>query len=120
MAFDVLGRLYTDTAGDVIRVLTHAGSYPVTGLLVIATAAWAARHQRAREGIALVVAHLLTFVAVHLAKDWEARPRPSGAHSDTDWALAIPPAIPPTRSPGSPARSCWRAAATAGRRASRS
>ena len=25
-AFDVLGTLYTDTAGDVIRVLTHAGS----------------------------------------------------------------------------------------------
>ena len=89
MAFDVLGRLYTDPAGDVIRVLTHAGSYPVTGLLVIVTAAWAARHLRAREGIALVVAHLLTFVAVHLAKDWEARPRPSGAHSET-LGLAYP------------------------------
>jgi membrane-associated phospholipid phosphatase len=83
MAFAVLGRLYTDTAGDIVRVLTHAGSYPVTGLLVIVTAAWAARHRRAREGIALVIAHLLTFVAVHLAKDWEARPRPSGAHSET-------------------------------------
>jgi membrane protein DedA with SNARE-associated domain/membrane-associated phospholipid phosphatase len=89
MAFDVLGKLYTDQAGDVIRVLTHVGSYPVTGVLVIATAAWAARHQRAREGIALVAAHLLTYVAVHLAKDAEARPRPGGAHSDTE-GLAYP------------------------------
>ena len=29
-AFDLLGALYTDSAGAVIRVLTHVGSYPVT------------------------------------------------------------------------------------------
>ena len=88
-AFDFLGRLYTDPAGDAVRFLTHVGSYPVTGLLVIATAAWAARHQRAREGIALVVAQLLVLVAVHVAKDAEGRPRPSGAHSNTE-GLAYP------------------------------
>ncbi|HYH89037.1 MAG TPA: VTT domain-containing protein [Solirubrobacteraceae bacterium] len=88
-AFDVLGSFYTDPVGDVIRVLTHVGSYPVTGVIVIATATWAARHGRAREGIALVVAHVLLFAAVHIAKDAEGRPRPSDQLSDTE-GLAYP------------------------------
>jgi undecaprenyl-diphosphatase len=74
---------------DVIRVLTHLGSLPVTAALVIVTAIWAARHDRAREGGALVVAHALTFAAVHIAKDAWGRPRPSGQLSDTE-GLAYP------------------------------
>ncbi len=88
-AFDLLGALYTDSAGAVIRVLTHVGSYPVTALVVIATAIWAARHDRVREGLALVVAHALLYFAVHIAKDAEGRARPSGQHSDTE-GLAYP------------------------------
>ena len=81
-AFALLDPLYLPTAGDIVRVLTHVGSYPVTAALVIVTAIWAARHRRAREGAALVVAHVLTFAAVHLAKDHWERPRPTGQHSD--------------------------------------
>ena len=88
-AFDLLGALYTDPARDVVRVLTHIGSLPVTSVVVVVTAAWATRAGRAREGAALVVAHALTFVCVHLAKDAEARPRPAGQHSNTE-GLAYP------------------------------
>jgi len=88
-AFDIARSLYTGTAVDVVRVLTHLGSLPVTAALVILTAIWAARHDRAREGVALVVAHALTFVCVHIAKDVSDRPRPSGQLSDTA-GLAYP------------------------------
>jgi undecaprenyl-diphosphatase len=83
-AFDVFDTLYNATAIDLVRVLTHVGSYPVTAVLVVATAVWAARHGRAREGAALVFAHALLFFAVHAAKDAEARARPTGQHSDPD------------------------------------
>jgi membrane protein DedA with SNARE-associated domain len=83
-AFDLLDPLYVETAGSVVRVATHVGSYPVTAAIVIATAIWAARHQRAREGAALVFAHALTFAAVHIAKDAHARLRPTGQHSDPE------------------------------------
>jgi undecaprenyl-diphosphatase len=88
-AFDLLDPLYVASVGDVVRVLTHIGSYPVTAAVVIATAVWAARHDRAREGAALVIAHVLTFAAVHIAKDAWGRPRPSGQLSDTE-GLAYP------------------------------
>jgi membrane protein DedA with SNARE-associated domain/membrane-associated phospholipid phosphatase len=88
-AFDLGDALYVDAAVDVIRVLTHVGSLPVTAVVVIATAIWAARHHRAREGVALVVAHALTFAFVHIAKDTEARARPAGQYSDTE-GLAYP------------------------------
>jgi membrane protein DedA with SNARE-associated domain len=88
-AFDLLDPLYVETAGDIVRVATHVGSYPVTAALVIVTAIWAVRHRRAREGGALVVAHALTFAAVHIGKDAWARPRPSGQVSDAA-GLAYP------------------------------
>ena len=88
-AFDLLDALYMQPLGDVIRVLTHLGSYPVTAALVIATAIWAARRHRVREGVALVVAHALTFACVHIAKDAEGRVRPSDPHSSTE-GLAYP------------------------------
>ena len=88
-AFDLLDALYMQPLGDVIRVLTHLGSYPVTAALVIATAIWAARRHRVREGVALVVAHALTFACVHIAKDAEGRARPSDPHSSTE-GLAYP------------------------------
>ena len=84
MAFDLADALYAAPVVDVVRVLTHAGSLPVTTLVVIVTAAWAVRAGRAREGAALVVAHALTFACVHIAKDATDRPRPSGAHSATE------------------------------------
>ena len=88
-AFDLADPLYTTAAVDVLRVLTHVGSLPVTSLAVLATAAWAVRAGRAREGAALVVAHALTFACVHLAKDATDRPRPAGQLSSTE-GLAYP------------------------------
>ena len=70
-------------------MLTHAGSLPVTSFVVVVCAAWAMRAARPREGIALIVAHALTFVAVHAAKDAEGRIRPSNPHSTTE-GLAYP------------------------------
>jgi membrane protein DedA with SNARE-associated domain/membrane-associated phospholipid phosphatase len=88
-AFELLDPLYTDPVGAVIRVLTHVGSLPVTAALVILTAIWAARQGRAREGVALAIAHALTFACVHIAKDTEGRARPAGQHADTE-GLAYP------------------------------
>jgi undecaprenyl-diphosphatase len=82
-AFDMLDSLYTGTLGAIVRVVTNVGSLPVTSLAVILTAAWATRRGRGLEGAALVVAQLLTFIAVHVAKDAAARPRPPHPHSHT-------------------------------------
>jgi membrane protein DedA with SNARE-associated domain/membrane-associated phospholipid phosphatase len=88
-AFDIADTLYMPALGSVIRVATDLGSYPVTAAVVLATAIWAARHRRALEGAAIVLAHALTYVAVHIAKDATDRPRPSGQHSHTE-GLAYP------------------------------
>ena len=76
--------------GSVIRVATNLGSLrrspppscspPRSG---------PRRHRRTLEGVALVLAHALTYVAVHVAKDATDRPRPSGQHSHTE-GLAYP------------------------------
>jgi membrane protein DedA with SNARE-associated domain len=88
-AFRIGDALYMPALGSVIRVATDVGSYPVTAAAVIATAIWAARHRRALEGAAIVLAHALTYVAVHVAKDATDRPRPSGQHSHAE-GLAYP------------------------------
>jgi membrane-associated phospholipid phosphatase len=63
---------------DVVSVLTHIGSLPVTLLAVLLTAGWAIRTRRAtREGVALIAAYALIFAAVHIGKAATDRPRPS-------------------------------------------
>jgi membrane protein DedA with SNARE-associated domain/membrane-associated phospholipid phosphatase len=88
-AFDLFGALYMEPVADVVRVLTQAGSFPVTSLVVVLTAAWAMRAVRPREGVALVVAHALVYLAVHVAKEAEGRIRPSDPHASTE-GLAYP------------------------------
>jgi membrane protein DedA with SNARE-associated domain len=83
-AFDALGMLYTGWAGAVVRVVTNVGSLTVTSLAVLVTATWAVRRHRALEGVALVIGQILTFIAVHVAKNAYARPRPSNPHSNAD------------------------------------
>jgi membrane protein DedA with SNARE-associated domain/membrane-associated phospholipid phosphatase len=83
-AFEMLGAIYTAPAGSVVRVVTNIGALPVTSLAVILTAAWAARAHRGLEAGALVIAQILTFIAVHVAKHAYGRPRPSHAHSHTE------------------------------------
>ncbi|MEA2135383.1 MAG: hypothetical protein QOC68_3292 [Solirubrobacteraceae bacterium] len=81
-AFSLLDRLYTPVAGDVVRVFTNLGSFPVTAVAVLLTAGWAIRTRRARrEGIALVGAYAVTWAVVHIAKAATDRPRPPDPHA---------------------------------------
>jgi len=89
-AFDALGPLYTPVAGDVVGVLTHLGSLPVTAVAVLATAGWVLRTRRGTgEGAALVAALVLTWGLVHVAKAATGRPRPADPHASAE-GLAYP------------------------------
>jgi undecaprenyl-diphosphatase len=89
-AFSVLGALYLPAGGDVVGVLTHIGSLPVTALAVLLTAGWAARARRgAGEGVALAGALVVTWAVVHISKASTGRPRPSGQHASAE-GLAYP------------------------------
>jgi undecaprenyl-diphosphatase len=91
-AFSLLGRLYTPVAGDVVRAFTDLGSFPVTVLAVLLTAAWAIRTRRAtREGIALVGAYAVTWAVVHIGKAATDRPRPPDPHASAA-GMAFPSA----------------------------
>ena len=118
-AFDVADALYMPALGSVIRVATNLGS--LAGhrrRRARHRDLGRPRHRRTLEGVALVLAHALTYVAVHVAKDATDRPRPVRTSTPTPRGSPIPPATPPTRSPTSPARSSSPAAATTGRPAS--
>jgi undecaprenyl-diphosphatase len=89
-AFAVLDPLYTPVAGDIVRVFTHLGSFPVTLLAVLLTAGWAIRTRRAtREGIALVAGYAVTWAVVHIAKGATDRPRPADPHASAT-GMAFP------------------------------
>jgi membrane protein DedA with SNARE-associated domain/membrane-associated phospholipid phosphatase len=86
-AFSLLDPLYTPMAGDVVRVFTDLGSFPVTALAVLLTAGWAIRTRRGtREGIALVAAYAVTWTVVHIAKAATDRPRPADPHASASGA----------------------------------
>jgi membrane-associated phospholipid phosphatase len=77
-AFRIADALAMAMLIDVVSVLTHIGSLPVTLLAVLLTAGWAIRTRRAtREGVALIAAYALIFAAVHIGKAATDRPRPS-------------------------------------------
>ncbi len=81
-AFALLDRLYTPVAGDVVRVFTNLGSFPVTAVAVLLTAGWAIRTRYGRrEGIALVGAYAVTWAVVPIAKASTDRPRPPDPHA---------------------------------------
>ena len=91
--------LYMPALGTIVRVAHRprlaARSPP---LAVLAHRGLGRRGTAAtREGAALVVAHALTYVAVHIAKDATDRPRPSDPHAPPRGS-PIPRATPPTRS----------------------
>jgi membrane protein DedA with SNARE-associated domain/membrane-associated phospholipid phosphatase len=89
-AFRIADALYMPMLIDVVSVVTHIGSLPVTLLAVLLTSGWAIRTRRAtREGVALIAAYALTFVAVHIGKAATDRPRPSHPHASAE-GLAYP------------------------------
>ena len=113
--------LYTPVADDIVSVLTHVGSLPVTLTAVLLTAGWAIRRAapRARASRS-IAAYAVTFAAVHIGKAATDRPRPVGSARRRPRGWRIPRATAPTPSRWWRARSCSPAAATGWRRASRS
>jgi len=88
-AFDVGDGLYSERAKDVLVWVTALGSFPVCGLIVVATALWAAARRRFLDAVALPAAFVLTWLAVDIAKVAYDRPRPPGSHVLTQ-GLAYP------------------------------
>jgi membrane protein DedA with SNARE-associated domain/membrane-associated phospholipid phosphatase len=89
MALDLADSLYSRPVRDVLVWITALGSFAVVAVLVTATTAWAALRRRFFDAAVLPVSLLLTRILVVAAKDAYDRPRPSGAHVDTD-GLAYP------------------------------
>ena len=69
-------KLYDPTVVDVAKVVTALGSLPVVSAAVAAAAITLLMRRRAIQAATLVAGFLLTFLAVHVAKDAVARPRP--------------------------------------------
>jgi membrane protein DedA with SNARE-associated domain/membrane-associated phospholipid phosphatase len=84
MAFDIAGGLYTEQVKDMVVWVTALGALPVVALVVAATALWAVARRRYLDAAALVVALLVTWLAVDVFKAAYDRPRPAGAHVETE------------------------------------
>ncbi|HKH17434.1 MAG TPA: VTT domain-containing protein [Solirubrobacteraceae bacterium] len=84
LAFEIADGLYSEPVKDALVWFTALGALPVVALLVAATALWAAARARYVDAAALVVALLLTWLAVDVAKVAYDRPRPPGPHVATE------------------------------------
>jgi undecaprenyl-diphosphatase len=84
LAFEIADGLYSEPVKDVLVWFTALGALPVVALLVAATALWAAARARYIDAAALVVAFLLTWLAVDVAMVAYDRPRPPGPHVATE------------------------------------
>ena len=89
-AFRIADALYMPVVDDILSVLTHIGSLPVTLTATVLTAGWAIRTRNARrEGLALIAAYAVTFAVVHIGKAATDRPRPSNPHATAE-GMAYP------------------------------
>ena len=77
-AFDVADPLQTPMLVDVAKVVTALGAFPTVALAALATAIWALTRRGRIDAVALIAGLLLTWVAVHVAKEAYDRPRPLG------------------------------------------
>ncbi|HET6548260.1 MAG TPA: bifunctional DedA family/phosphatase PAP2 family protein, partial [Solirubrobacter sp.] len=75
-AADIADALFSPPLVDLAKVVTELGSSPVTAILVLVTATFAAIRRRATEAMALVGGWLLVFGAVQLSKTAYDRARP--------------------------------------------
>jgi membrane-associated phospholipid phosphatase len=82
-AADVAERLNTDMLVSLAKVLTHLGSSPVTALLALATAIFAAVRRRPIEAVSLIAGWLIVFALVHLTKVAYDRARPPAGLIET-------------------------------------
>jgi membrane protein DedA with SNARE-associated domain/membrane-associated phospholipid phosphatase len=88
-AFDIVDRIYSEPVKDVLVWVTALGSFSAVAVLVAATTAWAAVRRRFFEVAVLPVSFVLTWLASDVSKAAFDRPRPSGAHIETD-GMAYP------------------------------
>ena len=83
-AFDLADPLQTPMLVDLAKVVTTLGSFPVTAGAALIVAVWAIMHRHPIDTASLIAGVLLTWLAVHVAKDAYDRPRPPGSLVDTD------------------------------------
>ena len=81
--FRIADALYSEPAKDAAVVVSTLGSFPVVALLIAVAAGWAAGRGRMVDAGLLVVALLVTWAAVDIAKEYFDRPRPPGSHVAT-------------------------------------
>jgi undecaprenyl-diphosphatase len=82
-AFDMARDLRSDMLDHVAKIVSDLGALPVTGGLVLVTSIFLFARHEALEGAALLSGMVVTYVAVHLLKNYEDRPRPTGSLVDT-------------------------------------
>lgn len=82
-AEDVAARLNHDMLVDVAKIVTDIGSSPVTAVLALATAIFAAVRKRPLEAVSLVVGWLTLFALVQITKSAYDRARPPEGYIDT-------------------------------------
>jgi undecaprenyl-diphosphatase len=78
-AFDIADELRTSALTSIVKVVTAIGSTPAIVAVLLATLAFLALRRRWLEFFALAAGALLSNIAWNLVKQWEGRPRPSGA-----------------------------------------
>jgi undecaprenyl-diphosphatase len=83
-AFRWSDKIRSDTLDDVAKVVTHLGSLTAVLIGLALTLVVLLTRRRIIESVSLVGGMLLTFVAVHVAKDVMDRPRPDGSLVATD------------------------------------
>ncbi len=86
---DLADRLYSGPVRDLVVWVTALGSFALCAALVLVVAGWAARRGRTLDAVVLIVAFLLTWIAVDVAKEAFGRTRPPGPHVETE-GLAYP------------------------------
>lgn len=83
-AFRWADKIRSDTLDDVAKLVTHLGSLTAVLIGIVLTIVVLLTRRRINEAVTLAAGMLLTFIAVHVAKDAIDRPRPGGSLVDTD------------------------------------
>jgi undecaprenyl-diphosphatase len=82
-AFDWASRIRSDRLDDVARTVTQLGSLPVVLVATTLTVVVLLTRRRVIEAVTLSASLLLTWAAVHIAKEAIDRPRPAGSLVET-------------------------------------
>jgi undecaprenyl-diphosphatase len=75
--FDLFHRIQGKTLTDIVKVVTSLGALPVTGGVLLGAVLLLLARRASLEAGVLLAGGILTFLAVHIAKPLEGRPRPT-------------------------------------------